>query len=192
MAQHQLKSTKREVLVSQLRRGEFTQRREHLLENLDGLVCSFLFPISELIFGKGMRTATFRFSESGGSLITKPPIHWIASPPYHWKPLFFLFHWKVLRRIPSPKIGSTFHDFARLSTTLHDFLPPSCTAFPISTRFCGIWDFVPLFLGRHACRTNLPPKKFWIDTKNGLKNAKKDPKNDPKRDWNIFSPSQAY
>ena len=35
----------------------------------------------------------------------------------------------------------TFHDFPRLAqlpTTLHDFITPSCTAFPISTRFCGI------------------------------------------------------
>ena len=46
-------------------------------------------------------------------------------------------------------------------------------------------------LGRHACRTKLPPKNFQIDTKKGLKNAKKDPKNDPKRDRNIFSPCQA-
>ena len=37
------------------------------------------------------------------------------------------------------------------------------------------------YLGRHVCRTKLPPKNFKIDTKNGLKNAKKDPKNDPKR-----------
>ena len=36
-------------------------------------------------------------------------------------------------------------------------------------------------VGRHVCRTKLPPKNFLIDTKNGLKNAKKDPKNDPKR-----------
>ena len=27
--------------------------------------------------------------------------------------------------------------------------------------------------GRHICRTKLPPKKFYIDTKSGLKNAKK-------------------
>ena len=46
-------------------------------------------------------------------------------------------------------------------------------------------------LGRHVCRTKLPPKNFEIDTKNGLKNAKKDPKNDPKRVWKMFSPSQA-
>ena len=33
----------------------------------------------------------------------------------------------------------------------------------------------PNDLGRHVCRTKLPPKHFQIDTKNGSKNAKRDP-----------------
>ena len=36
-------------------------------------------------------------------ILTKPLIHWIP-PPFHCKSLFF--HWKVLRRIPFPKIDS--------------------------------------------------------------------------------------
>ena len=53
-----------------------------------------------------------RFTESPGPLhwiafpveiLTKPPIHWIASPLSLKIPFF---HWKVLRHIPFPKIGS--------------------------------------------------------------------------------------
>ena len=36
-------------------------------------------------------------------------------------------------------------------------------------------------LGRHVCRTKLPPENIHIDTKKGLKNTKKDLKNDPKK-----------
>ena len=36
-------------------------------------------------------------------ILTKPLIHWIASPLFTEKPFFY---WKVLRRIPFPKIGS--------------------------------------------------------------------------------------
>ena len=38
-------------------------------------------------------------------ILTKPLIHWIASPFFTENPFF---HWKVLRRIPFPKIGSDF------------------------------------------------------------------------------------
>ena len=46
-------------------------------------------------------------------------------------------------------------------------------------------------LGRHVCRTKLPPKIIETDTKNSLKNAKNDPKNDAKRVRKMLSPSQA-
>ena len=36
-------------------------------------------------------------------ILTKPLIHWIASPPFTENPFF---HWKLLRRLPFPKIGS--------------------------------------------------------------------------------------
>ena len=37
-------------------------------------------------------------------ILTKPLIHWIPSPLFTENPFFC--HWKVLRRIPCPKIGS--------------------------------------------------------------------------------------
>ena len=61
-----------------------------------------------------MRTATFQFSDSGGSvngpdlftelpfpveILTKPLIHWMP-PPFSLKNPFFFCHWEVLRRIP--------------------------------------------------------------------------------------------
>ena len=46
-------------------------------------------------------------------ILTKPLIHWNCLPPFHSKPPFS--HWKVLRRIPFPKIGS--------DKTLCDFEP---------------------------------------------------------------------
>ena len=69
-------------------------------------------------FGQGMRRATFQFSESGGSvngpnLFTELPFLWKSlpdpgftelPPPFSLKTPFF--QWKVLRRIPFPKIGS--------------------------------------------------------------------------------------
>ena len=49
-----------------------------------------------------------------------------------------------------------------------------------------------LFLGRHVCRTKLPPKKLLNRSgKTVWKTRKKDLKNEPKRVWKVFSPSQA-
>ena len=39
-------------------------------------------------------------------ILTKPLIHWIASPLFNKNPFF---HWKVLLRIPFPKFGSEIH-----------------------------------------------------------------------------------
>ena len=64
--------------------------------------------------GWGQQLSLFRvrrFTESPGPLhwiafpveiLTKPLIHWIASPLFTENPFF---HWKVFRRIPFPKIG---------------------------------------------------------------------------------------
>ena len=77
-----------------------------------------VLPSKSWFSGRGWGQQLFTFQS--------PAVHWIARtsslnclscrnpyqtphslnclPPFHWKPLFF--HWKVLRRIPSPKIGS--------------------------------------------------------------------------------------
>ena len=76
----------------------------------------------ELIFGKGTRTATFQFSESGGSLNgpdlftellscrnpDQTPHSLNVSPRFTEKTIFCLFlpHWEALCRIPFPRIAS--------------------------------------------------------------------------------------
>ena len=70
--------------------------------------------VSEGIFRKGMRTATFQFSESvcslnGPELFTELPFlhqtpHSLNPSPVFSENLFF--HWRVFRHIPFPKIGS--------------------------------------------------------------------------------------
>ena len=52
-------------------------------------------------------------------ILTKPLIHWIASPLFTETPFF---HWKVLGRIPFPKIGSEY------------YLAPIPPVFPMSDR----------------------------------------------------------
>ena len=41
-----------------------------------------------------------------------------------------------------------------------------------SRGFSSVASIANNLLGRHACRTKLPPKNFLFDTKSGLKNAK--------------------
>ena len=48
--------------------------------------------------------------------------------------------------------------------------PPLGLGSAIHPTFSSLCMYV---LGRHVCRTKLPPKNFQFDTKNGLKNAKK-------------------
>ena len=53
-------------------------------------------------------------------ILTKPLIHWIP-PPFSLKTPFF-FYWKVLRRIPCPKIGSDYFLWDHLDRlTLNNF-----------------------------------------------------------------------
>ena len=59
-------------------------------------------------------------------ILTKPLIHWIP-PPFSLKTPFF-FRWKVLRRIPCPKIGSAWIGAAQ---TLYSYISVlSCVCLP--------------------------------------------------------------
>ena len=70
-------------------------------------------------------------------------------------------------------------------------IPLRIGAWRCSWRFARLCLRRMLFLGRHACRTKLPPIICEFDTKSSLNNTKKDPKNDPNRETRILSPSQA-